>query len=242
MDLNNLPQPLKEGIRIPQDDGRIKLVSPVFRVSYPHLKEKYAGPDGKWKPSYQVQMIFNAKNPEIPALVDLTKVLIPAMREALKNAGGTFNAQDSNALDSFNRVVRLGVGEDKKDEDGGELPGYEKGTRYIVAKNQEKIALYDSKRKPLDPDWFKAGYYARGGISLATYQESGSGLIKVSYYAEELQLLARGELLGGGSREYSDYMGSTDGESFEGEAPKGGEPQEEGPPTDADMWNDGGEY
>lgn len=240
MDLNNLSQPLREGIRIPTEDGRVKIVTPVFRISYPHLKEKYAGKEGKWKPVYQVTMIFNAKNPNIPAQVDLTKVMIPAIRDVLEISGGKFNKDDQNAYDSFNKIARMEIGGKQKDKDGNDIPGDEEGTRQIVCKNQEPIALYDSKRKPLDADWFKAGYYARGVLSLATYKEQGTGFIKVSYYMDEIQLLARGELLGGGSREYGDYMGSTDGETFDGAPPQDPAPLEDGgAPSDTDMWHAG---
>lgn len=234
MDLNNLSQPLREGIRIPTEDGRVKVVTPVFRISFPHLDKPYAGKDGNWVPKYSVQMLFNAKNDGLPARIDMTKNLLPAILEVAKAAGLQYQIDNLGKDDYRGRDVPFQKGENFTDKNGDRAAGYEDGVRFFNAKNKNKIPLYDSKRNPLAAEWFKAGYYARAVVGI--YASNG----QVCYGCEEIQLIARGEPLGGGSREYGDYMGSTDGENFDGAPPQDPAPSEGGAPSDADMWHAGG--
>lgn len=220
MDLMNLPTSLKNGIRIPQDDARTVIVTPLGRFDFPYLAKPRQGKpraDGTVSPSkYGVRMIWNYGDSAEPAHVNIQTVLLPAIGEVARRVG--MNPKGH---------LRRGDEEKLQRQDGSWPPGLGPGTVFAslntfatTKDGAERPApkVLDFNKVELDRSLLKAGYYGRA--VMAIYTATHEGVTKVCYGLEEIQLLAKGELLGGSvQRDYGSVYDNVSGDSFAQEPP-----------------------
>ena len=215
MDLMQLPASLRDGIRIPQEDGRVVIVTPIGRVDFPNLKTPRAQSDDPNRLSYQMRLIWNWNNHDAPAKVDITKVLNPAIAEIAQQGGlnprGWLKRADDDKFRREDETWRDGYG-----------PGYVYAPINTRANNADGSmrpapVVRDSRKQIIDASLVKAGYYARA-VAAVYHVSHGGG--KVCFGLEEVQLLAKGKLMGGSvQRDYAGAYDAVQGDTFEAEPP-----------------------
>lgn len=233
MDLMKLDKELKEGVRIPRDDGRAVIVTPLCRFDFPNLVKPRAPKDRPNDLQYGVVLIWNWANADQPALVDLKAVVAPAISEVAKAHGLTAKGW-----------LRSGDEPKKQLDDGSYAEGYGPGmmfvscNRKLTTKAGNELpapVVRDGRKAIIDPGLVKAGYYGRVVASIYHVPHGGG---KVCMGLEEVQLLAKGELLGGGGGtgfDYSDALGTVQGDTFDGDTKLSGQATQ-GPSID-DMFD-----
>lgn len=221
MDLKNLSEVLRKGKRIENESGRVLVLTPVCRASWPVLDKPRGSkmfPDAK--PKFSMNLIFNAGDKTKDALVDLSAVVVPAVAEAAKR----------NGLIAKGWIKK---GDDKRyQNDGGEWrDGYGPGiaiisaAKYPDAQGGGAPPIIDASKNALAPGLVKPGYYCRCLLSI--YPSHA----RVCFGLERVQLLARGEIFGGGLPDYTAAVDTIEGgDDFSNEKP-----------SDSDMWGDQGD-
>lgn len=187
---------LTEGKLIPTDDGRVRIVTPMLRFSYPFQTKPrdYQG-DGKFR--WTTTGIFNVSGEGLYP-VNLNAVLVPAIASVAKNAGIPL-------AKIKDKVVRKGDGAEKMDDDGEYKAGFGPGTVYCTFskypnEDQSNIPpIRDGKKNILKPSDVVPGHYGR--IVVNVYANDYK---TVSLGLEEVQVLAIGDRLGGGGGGASD--------------------------------------
>lgn len=211
MDLMNLPKVLAEGVRIPREDGRIVLITPLGRGDFVRLDKPVGTKDAPDRKAWRIRMLWNWGNADQPALVNLKAIVAPAIKEIA----------DLNRVDPQG-VIRKGTERKQQKEDGTWRDGYGPGIGFVSINRQASNddvtppVVRDSRKAVVDPRTFKAGFYGRCVTSLY-YVPYGGG--KICWGLEEVQLIARGPLLagGGGGIDYSDALGEVQGDDFSSE-------------------------
>lgn len=166
-----------------------KVITPVFRVSFPNIFEP-KGFEGQ-EPKYSIAMLFDEST-------DLS-ALKKAANEAAKKKWG----------DKIPKNMRSPFGDGNEKE----FEGYQD---HIVVnartKNQPQV-IDKNKQEILDPREFYAGCYARASIVAFAYDTAGNK--GVAFALNNLQKMGEGEPLGNMARavdEFDDESGSDDGE------------------------------
>lgn len=163
------------------DVAQKKLVTPKFRVSFPHVFEP-KGFEGQ-KPVYSVTMLF-------PGDIDL--------KAADKNGVSFMSAARFAAEEKFGPIADWAPRFKGKfkwpwrdGEDFPELDGY-KDSIFIRATSKTQPFIYDQRRDPVQhPEDFYAGCYARAQIIAFAYETAGNH--GVSFALQMLQKVSEGE-------------------------------------------------
>jgi hypothetical protein len=200
---------------------RVKLITPVFRASYPALFQarKVDPEDVNEKAKYSIVMIFRvAETPESKAageeIVDLSKQLTPenpAMKPEvakilLKQLGANWpeevKKQKGDGGPMYRLPFRNGAAEDCKIADpkapGGFVwkPGLGPGTVYVRAASEFKPGVVDGQKKEIiNPQEFYGGCYARAQVHAYWYDVKGNK--GVTFGLDNVQFVRDGEPFGG---------------------------------------------
>jgi hypothetical protein len=158
------------------------IVTPEFRVSFPHVfaPQEPMQPGGDSK--YSIVMLF-------PKDADLSQ-LKAAANEALAREFG----EDKKKWPKGLRNPFRDQGEKEKD---GVLPeGYEAGAIFITATSKQKPGVVDANVQPiLDSSQIYAGCYARASVRAYAYNKAGNA--GVSFGLQNVQKTRDGESLTG---------------------------------------------
>lgn len=200
---------------------RVKLITPVFRGSYPAVFEarKVNQDDANEKAKYSIVMIFQvAETPESKAagipVVDLAKRLTadnPAMKEEvakilLKQLGANWPEEIKKTKGDGGPMYRLpfrnGAGDDCKVPDpkapGGFTwkPGLGPGTVYVRAASEFKPGVIDGQKKEImNPQDVYGGAFYRAQIHAYWYDVKGNK--GVTFGLDNVQFVRDGEPFGG---------------------------------------------
>lgn len=182
MDLMNLSEELKTGKIVSATDKNVTFLTPVCRASFPHLIEPTQF-KGKGTPRFTLSAIFNNKNPEEPAHVDLMAVLVPELQKFAKSRGK--NVKD---------ILHSGV---KSRDDGSQIDGYEEWTANCSFAKYPKpgksfVPCYSPTGQLIEPDAIVGGYYVRVRGQVYVSKEWD----KMALAIVSVQLIAKGPTFG----------------------------------------------
>lgn len=216
MDLINLNVELREGKRIPREDGRVVLITPLCRFDFPHLAKPQASRSDPNRLTYSVRGLWNWNNQNADAHVNIQPVLLTAIAEI---------AQRQN----LSPKGWLRRGDEERLERNGKFPdGYgsgivfaslntSAGRRDDPESSRPAPTVKDGSGEEISGTLVKPGYYGRALISVYAVTHGGG---KICFGLEAVQLLARGELLGGSRENYDKAFGAISGaETFEQDPP-----------------------
>lgn len=162
-----------------------KVMTPEFRVSFPHVFTPHTAFDGQ-PAKYSLVMLI-PKNADISALKKLAL-------EAAKEKWG----------DKIPKDLRNPF----RDGDTKELEGY-KGCWFIQATTKTKPGLVDNKLTPIiAPEEFYAGCYARATVNAYAYDRAGNK--GVAFGLQNIQKLKDGEPFSGRTRAEDDFDATPD--------------------------------
>lgn len=142
------------------------------------------------------------------------KATVQAIRNAIEGAllskfGGKKPGQWRNPLRD---------GDTETTQDGDPLPESYKGHFFMNVKSTERPGIVDADRNDvLDPGAFMSGDYCRVSINAYAYDQKGNK--GVSFGLQNIQVLAKGEPLGGRARaadEFGDWREDADNDDFLG--------------------------
>lgn len=155
------------------------VLTPVFRLSFPVLKEAKAFED-KGEAKFSLTMIF-------PKAEDISAIK-RAVNDALHKKWPNAKTADDVARMRIRNPICDG---DEKVEEWGE--SY-KDAIYIRASTMLRPEMLDKFRKPLDPDSFYAGCFCRAVIHAFAYDTKGNRGVTVGL--DGVQFVRDGEALG----------------------------------------------
>jgi ssDNA-binding protein len=161
------------GERIDLDKKRV--VTPEFRLSYPHLFEpqEYQG-----KNEFSAVAVF-------PKTTDLTALKKAANAAAAEKWGADMKKWPKNLKSPFR--------DGDKEREGTD--GYENSI-FITVKSKQRPHIVDRKMQDIiDPAVFQAGDYGRAEIVAAAYENQGNK--GVSFWLWSIQKTKDGERFGG---------------------------------------------
>ena len=157
-----------------------KVVTPVFRVSFPAVFEAKSFEGSA--PKFSVAAIWTPKlfTPREKELWDAMLALADEVSiERFKKKMGDLPA-------NFKKAIRDG-------EEKADLGGYGPGTMFANLSSKMRPGLIDRDRAPItDPDDFYPGCYARATITAYSYDNKGKG---VAFGLQNLQKVKDGERL-----------------------------------------------
>ena len=167
-----------------------KLVTPIFRVSFPHVFEMSSYAEST--PKYSLSAIweperFTAKEKELWAKInaEMNKVSIEKFKKKWCDL-------PSN--------IRRGL------KDGGEkenLSGYGEGKLFATLSSKNKPGIIDIHNEIItSPDDFYAGCYAQAVISIYSYDNKGKG---IAFGLSSIRKIKDGERLDSYSNPLSDF-------------------------------------
>lgn len=169
-----------------------KVMTPEFRVSFPHVFKAQKPMNEGAEPKYGISMLF-------PKGADLSKLKAIA-KEAIQEKWG--DKPPKNLRSPF------------RDQGEKEYSGYEEGAIFVNATSKMKPGIVDRNREDIiSEEDFYAGCYARATIRAFAYDVSGNR--GVGFGLQNLQKLRDGEPLGGRTSPQSDFedvAGGDDGE------------------------------
>ena len=164
------------------------LMSPEFRVSFPHVFKPQEAMEAGKEPRYGITMLF-AANTDLAAL----------KAEAAKAAQDFFG--DKLKDPNFAKRLRTPF------RDQGEKPdleGYVSGSVFMNATSKMKPGLVDENVQPIiDESQFYAGCYARATLRFFGYDQKGN--VGVGCGVNNIQKLRDGESLGGRARPEAEF-------------------------------------
>ena len=156
-----------------------KVITPVFRVSFPQVFEPKAFGGGD--PKFSVVMLFDKK-------ADLTKI-----KALIKKA----------ALAKWPEELPKTFVNPRKNGDKKEYNGYA-GMIYATASSLYAPGVIDEQKEPIiNPKEFYAGCYAIASVNAFAYDKLGKR--GVSFGLQNLMKINDGEPLGGGSTPEQDF-------------------------------------
>ncbi len=167
----------------------MKIVTPEFRVSYPHLfKAKLNDLNGKEE--YSVVALFKKGE-------DLSLLKKAAQEAIMKKWGSDKTKWPANLKSPFR--------DQKEREKDGALPGgHEAGAIFMNFKSKEKPQVVDANVQPiLDESEFYAGCYARASVNAYAYDQKGNR--GVAFGLGNIQFVKDGDPLGGRTRASDDF-------------------------------------
>ena len=174
-----------------------KLITPVFRVSFPSMFEAKAAP-GSDKAKYSVVMLFNI-DPKKGPVADL-KAMKDAVRAAVIGRWGPDQLKWPKGL-----VLPFRKGEEK------DYDGYGAGTVFVVASASadRKPYLVDQTVKPIvERSEFYGGCYAQAAVNAFAWPghgKPGYGKFGVSFGLLGVQKVKDGPAFGNTSRAEDDF-------------------------------------
>lgn len=196
-----------------------KVITQIFRVSFPHLTEASAmDPDDDKK--FSVAMLIpKTVSLSKPVLNNKGKKISISMVEALTNAAtDKWGDKAPKLIEGFKKSEKgwpIKNGDDKAD-----LEGYE--GHWVVkasAKEDKQPGFINLSKESIDPEEFYAGCYARATLIACAWQNKwGKG---VSFSLMNLAKVKEGEKFGGKRNAEADFDGVDDtaeGEDFEEES------------------------
>lgn len=146
---------------LPKNEGRTVVIGPV-RLSYVHLFEKYAGPDGdQERAKYQTGILIPKSQKEtVAALKQCIKAAYD--RSVTKDWGGK-----KPAISETSDAYPLRDGEDKDDENYS-------GHLYLNAKTGKRPSVTDRDGQPIvDEDEIYSGVWAWVCVTFYGYKVNG---------------------------------------------------------------------
>lgn len=186
LDLHKLPEELKIGKLIVENDKVFQGYTPLCRFSYMRVvsAESYQG----GVPRFTASAIFNAKNPNEPGHVDLTKIFLPGLDRLAKANKLSLRAQG---------VSPLSLGQ-KFNSSGEPVDGYDEWSAYCsFAKypkgDTDRVECYNANGKLMDPKDVLSGWYGR--FEFKAYKPKKFS--KIALALVSLQVLAEGETFAG---------------------------------------------
>ena len=176
-----------------------KVVTPVFRVSFPNVFQPSAFEPGA-TPKYGVSMLFtpaqfsDKDKAAWKAMKDLAnEVSMAAFKKLLKDLPANFKQPFSK-------------GEEKPD-----LDGYGAGVVFANATSKLKPGVVDANKQPiLAAEDFYAGCYARATVVAFAYDNKGKG---VAFGLNNLQKVRDGESFSGRTGAEDDFEDDLEGGS-----------------------------
>lgn len=170
-------------------------VTPIFRVSFPHVFEARAGMEGG-EPKFGLTAVFepskfSAKDKE------RWKAMIAAANEV---SVGKFKKALKDLPDNFKKPIRDGM-----EKEG--LAGFGEGKKFgnFTTKFKPGIVDRDGKSKIVDdPESFYPGCYARATVTVYAYDNKGKG---IAFGLMNVQKLADGARLDSRSDASEDFEG-----------------------------------
>lgn len=169
----------------------IKLLTPVFRVSFPQVFEAKAMQPGQ-EAKYSLTMLFDvAKIKQSPTEAKLWADLLASIK-------ATANEKWPKGIPAgFKNPFRDGLEKEQYE-------GYGKGVIFVAATTKTKPGLVDQNlQKIISPDEFYPGVYARATVNAFAWSKLGKN--GVSFGLQNIQLVKSGEPLGGRTRPEDDF-------------------------------------
>jgi hypothetical protein len=174
---------MKIEIAVKVRPARTKVITPLFRVSFPHVFQPHAMTEGQEK-KYSVAMLFDKKTDLSP--------LIKLAKDTMASAFG------AKAWDSGKYRKPFRDGDEKSD-----LGGY-KGTMFAPASSFERPGLIDSNREDIiSEEDFYAGCYAKASVTCYSYDQGGNK--GVAFGLQNLIKLKEGERFSSRSSAQDDF-------------------------------------
>lgn len=170
----------------------IKVMTPKFRVSYPHVFKPQLNKLNN-KEEYSVQALFKKGEDLSP--------LIKAVKECAAAKWGSWDKIPKNFRSPFRKQEERG-----KEEDGKlVLPaGHEVGAIFITLKSKERPGVVNQKVEDIiDETEFYAGCYARAKVTVYAYSQAGNN--GVSFGLQNIQKMSDGDPLGSRLRAQDDF-------------------------------------
>jgi hypothetical protein len=150
------------------------IMTPEFRVSYPHVFEAQSKDDGS--KVYTMACLF-------PKGANLDALKKDAMRALTEKFGADQTKWPKNLKSPF------------RDQGEKEGDGYEAGAIFINVTSRQKPGLVDRSNQPIiDPSEFYEGCYARATVRAFYYDKKGNK--GVSFGLRNIQKIRDGERLG----------------------------------------------
>ena len=165
-----------------------KLITPVFRVSYPNVFKPRKN-DLNGKDEYGLVAVFDKT-------ADLSALRVAAKRVCEEKWG-----KDPNKWPELRSPFRKNEEKWKKDDNGNkvEIDPYVAGGIFLNLKCNQAPGIVDAQVQAiLEPREFYAGCYARAEVAAAAYEQKGNK--GVAFYLRNVQKVRDGEPLGGVSR------------------------------------------
>lgn len=172
-----------------------KVLTPEFRVSFPHVFEKHSGFEGQ-EEKYSIVMLF-------PKSTDLKELKRAAFNAAVEKWG---------PKDKWPKNLRMPFrdGDEKQD-----LAGYE-GTIFASASSKQKPQVVSNKkvdgqfpRIEKSDETFYAGCYARATLIAFSYDKAGNK--GVSFSLQNVQKIKDGEAFSGKKNADDEFEDIEDG-------------------------------
>jgi len=176
-----------------------KIVTPVFRVSFPSVFKAVGSKFNPDRLMFSVQMLFRTAKSANQAPGDVVVDLKPVKDAAAQVLVQMFGSVDKRPP-KMRRVFRLGTETKKKDMDG-----FGEGVEFITASSKRKPGLYDhNKQEIIDPNEFYGGCYARASIVPYWYGEvdmdpDSNANMGIGWRLVGIQKAGDGDPFGGGS-------------------------------------------
>ena len=172
-----------------------KLITPVFRVSFPQVFEPKALADGQPK-KYSITMLF-----------DVAKIAKDA--EESKRWKAMQEMVVATAKEKWGTKIPQGLKNPFRDGmEKEQYRGYGKGIMFVSASTTTRPGLVDKDlQKIIAPEDFYAGCYARASVN--AYGWFYMGKSGVSFGLQNLQKIDDGEPFGGRTRPEDDFDQAT---------------------------------
>jgi hypothetical protein len=147
---------------------KVKLTTPVFRLSFPNLFEARASEEGG-KPKFGASAIWTPAKFTARDKVLWTKMLAELDAEA--------KARFGKAWKDLPEGVRRGL----RDGASKDLEGYGAGTRFANLTSKNKPGVIDVNKDPISPEEGNAddiypGCYCRATVQVFSYDNKGKGV------------------------------------------------------------------
>lgn len=165
------------------DKESLRVTTPVFRLSFPNLKQPKSNFEGQ-APAYSIQMLFDQD-------ADLSKMKAAAHAAAVKKWGSDYKKKVKFKHPTF------------KDGDEKNLDDY-KGKVVVEARTKQKPGVVDKNREEiLDLNEVYAGCYCRATLTVYAYDKAGNK--GVSFGLQNVQKVKDGPAFSGRKNAKDDF-------------------------------------
>jgi hypothetical protein len=174
-----------------------KLVTPIFRVSFPSVFEAKSFDGGA--PKFSVSAIWDPSK-FTPAEKKLWAAMLGLADEVSLER---FKKKMSDLPSNFKRAIRDGA-------EKADLAGYGEGKLFANLSSKMRPGLIDRDQAPItNPEDFYPGCYARGTITCYSYDNKGKG---VAFGLQNLMKVKDGERLDSRTDAAEDFSEVDDGD------------------------------